>query len=300
MAGLYKYNNQTIPDELVDEDFLKNIDSRLVFWADREQDISETLENLNYAKHAGKAVYVYVYKCDNKRHLYVLFGSRVSGIVPAGEVSYRVMEDGLVHKGLVINKVGAYISCYVKNIEKKNSKYGDEYLVTLSRKDVVEKVRNRYYNDLKRGMILEGVVVGLTPTEAIIDIGGDVVGILGVRNIARVYIDSPDEVLSLNQKLLVMVDKVIKGQDGSVRYEFSRKKLLPPFSEIHKRYKVGDIVLGTVKGSMGTGYFIKLDEFYEGVAKFVSNRRYKKGDSVKVLIKKIDVPRERINLAIKQ
>ena len=95
---------------------MKNIDSRLVF-CDCEQDISETLENL-IMLHAGKAVYVYVYKCDNKRHLYVLFGSRVSGIVPAGE---WLSGNGrrLVHKGLVINKVGAYISCYVKNIEKE-------------------------------------------------------------------------------------------------------------------------------------------------------------------------------------
>jgi ribosomal protein S1 len=295
MTQFLKYNHQSIPEELIDDNYLHQATNEIVFYPNSDNDVADTLDRLYYAKTSGKTILAYCYKSDGDRNLYVTLSDGVTGIVPHDEVSYQVMDDGLVHKGLVTNRVGLYVRCLVKDIESLE----DEYKVTLSRKDAIIKAKNRYYNDLKRGMVLEGVVTSLTPTEAIISIGADVVGILGVRNIARVFIDTPSEILSVNQRVQVVVDKIFRDNTGEVRFEFNRKKLLPTFKDIYKKYNVGDIVIGTVKGNMGTGYFVKLDEVYEGVAKFVPNKRYKNGDQVKVLIKKIDIARERINLAIK-
>ena len=294
-SNLLKYNNQSIPEELIDDKYLYQTTNEIVFHANSNMDVAETFDKLYYAKTSGKTILAYCFKSDGDRNLYVSLSDEVIGIVPYDEVSYEVMDDGLVHKGLVTNRVGLYIRCVVKGIEDYNGKNK----VKLSRKDAIIKTRNRYYNDLKKGMVLEGVVTGLTATEAIISIGGDVVGILGVRNIARIFIDNPSEVLNVNQRVHVVIDRVYRNVDGTVKYEFNRKKLLPTFKDIHNRYNVGDIVLGTIKGRMATGYFVKLDEVYEGVAKFVRNRHYKSGDQVKVLVKKIDINRERINLSIK-
>ena len=291
MKTLEKYSFQAKPEEIIDDLYIRSDKDEI--YIDPKGDPRENIELLYYANSSDATLLAYCHKCDKDRNLYVSLGDGLEGIINSDDITYNIMEDGKVHRSFAENKVGFNIRCLVRDIKQTD----EGYKVLLSRKNVVEKLRNRYFNDLKVGDIVEGVVVSLNPTEAIISIGGDVVGILGVGNISKVFIDEPSEVLSLNQKIKVVVEEV-ERKGNNVFYEFNREKLLPSFEKIHDRYNEGDIVIGTIKKNMGTGYFVKLDECFEGVAKYKSNANFNYGDNVKVRINKINVDRERINLKI--
>jgi ribosomal protein S1 len=289
-----KYEEQFIPEELIDEDYLRNTTNEIGFSICRKSPPHEVLEKLYSAKARGKTILAYCIKSDTNRNLYVDVNG-ITGTILPDEITYHLMEDRLPHKALVDGLVGFYIRCIVKEIVQSNG----EYSLLLSRKDVNETIRNRYWNELKQNMIVEGVVLNITQNQAIVGIGGDVIGILGVRNISRTYVNSPSDVLKVNQRISVIIDRIKRDENGIILYEFNRKDLLPSFDNILKHYNVGDTVLGTIQSNMGTGYFVKLNESYEGIAKYIDGRRFEKGDQVKVQIRKIDVDKERINLLIK-
>jgi len=291
MKTLEKYRFQAKPEEIIDDFYLRSDKDEI--YIDPKGNTRENIELLYYANSSDATLLAYCHKCDKDRNLYVSLGNDLEGVINSDDITYNLMEDGKVHRSFAESKVGFNIRCVVKDIEQTD----DGYNIKLSRKSVVEKLRNRYFNDLKVGDIVEGVVISLTPTEAIVGIGGDVVGILGVRNISKVFIDEPSEVLSLSQKIEVVVDEIEREEDN-IFYEFNREKLLPSFEKIYDKYNEGDIVIGTIKKNIGTGYFVKLDECFEGVAKYKNNATFNYGDMVKVRINKIDVDRERINLKI--
>lgn len=292
--NLIKYNNQLLPEELIDQDYIINVTKEVAFIETSKESIKQTYDRLKSALASGSSIIAYCYKCDSEMNLYVKLSELVDGFVPSSEVSHISPDNTAIYTPLVESRVGLYIRCVVKSIEFD----GKSISVILSRKKQITKVKNKYHNELKQNMTVDGVVVALNQNEAIISIGGDVFGILGIGNICRVYINSPTEILHINQKVSVIIHKLIKEPDN-IKYEFSRKELLPSFNDIDKFFKVGDVVIGTIKNTMATGVFINLNESFRGMARLKNNKVYTNGEKVKVIIKKIDYDKQRINLDIK-
>lgn len=250
---------------------------------------SEIVSHLRQAMKKKTNITGYCLKCDTEGNLEIHFSPKIIGIVPRDEVTYRLQEDGRVHLGKTRSRVGLNIAFKVKEIKKE----GDAIKAILSRKDAVLEIRDKYFKEIKVGMVVRGVVVGMQDYGAFIDIGGDVTGIMSVADISRSFVHHPMHVLKIGQVMDVVV-RSINPEKHEIG--FSRKELLPPWADVHNRFKKGETVLGTVKGLIDTGIFIGLDECYEGMAEFVHGRKVKTGDKVRVTIIYIDDAREKIKL----
>lgn len=256
---------------------------------------AEILKELKNAMHTNKTLSGYCIQCDEDGSLEIQLGERIKGIIAREEVTYRVEKDGLVHLGKCQGRVGLYVPFKVKHIKLEED---GSVTAILSRKEAVEEVRQRYVKELKVGDVVDGVVIGIQGYAAWLDIGGDVSGILSIRDITRVPIAHPSEILKVGQAVTVVVTEVEAKPEGGLTISFSRKELLPKFEEIDKYFKQGTTVLGRVKKIWDTGVFIELSEAFEGLADFVPGKTFKYGDKVRVKIELIDKKRTKIKLRI--
>lgn len=253
---------------------------------------NEILKELKDAMQTNKTLNGYCIQCEEDGSLEIQLGKKIKGIIAREDVSYKVQKDGLVHLGKCQSRVGLYVSFKVKDIKIRDG----AVTVKLSRREAVEEVKERYIKELKVGDIVEGVVTGIQGYAAWIDIGGDVSGILSIRDITRVPISHPSEVLEIGEAVTVVVTEITKSDGLTV--SFSRKELLPDFSEIDKYFKQGTTRVGKVKKVWDTGIFVELSEAFEGLADFVPGKTFKYGDKVRVKIELINKTRKKIKLRI--
>lgn len=257
------------------------------------QNDAEVLRNLRSAMQTGEILTGYCVKAQADGSLVISLSKTITGIIPREEVSYRVEKDGQVHLGKSMSRVGLNVQFKVMELKMEN----DVITPILSRKEAVGAVREQYKKDLKVGDIVKGVVIGIQNWGAFVDIGGDVAGVLATPDISRVFIKHPAEVIQVGQFVDVVVTDI--KQDGDdIKVSFSRKDLLPDWKDIGKHFKEGDVVLGRVKTIIDTGIFIEIDESFEGLADFIPERTFKYGDTVRVKITSIQVPKHKLKLRI--
>lgn len=278
-----KYTSQVKPEE-ISLDF------------NEKNDVSDVqvVKELKKAMQSKTTLNGYCSQCLEDGTLELELGEKIKGIIPREEVSYKLDKDGLVHLGKCQSRVGLNIQFKVKELKAEPN---GNIVALLSRKDAVLEVKERYSKELKVGSIVEGVVIGIQQYAAFIDIGGDVSGLLSIRDILRVPISHPSEALTIGQSVEVVVTQLENNGDNLV-VSFSRKELLPTFEEIDKYFKLGATVVGKVKKVWDTGIFVQLNESYEGLADFVPERSFKYGDKVRVKIAVIDKTRKKIKLRI--
>lgn len=278
-----KYLNQVLPDEVLFEGtgIAKNQ--------------NEVLRKLKDAMESNKTLSALCSRCSEEGTLTIDLGGNITGIVPREEVAYKLGQDGLVHLGKCRDRVGLYISFKVMDI--KEDEFANPQAI-LSRKAAMIEIKERYSKELKVGSIVEGVVVGMQSYGAFIDIGGDVSGILNVRNITKVFIEHPEEKLQIGQKVTVMVDSIEVDSTGNIVITYNRESLLPGWESIDKYFKKGETVMGRVKKISDTGVFVELNESFEGLADFVPNKNFEYGQRVRVKIDSINKERKKIKLRI--
>lgn len=230
-------------------------------------------------------------KCDINGDLTVDFSENIKGIVPIKEVSYRTDKRGTVHMGMAQSRVSLKIIFKVKGYKEEKG----QHIFTLSRKEAVEEVRDTYIKELKKGMVIKGVVTGFQEYGAFVDVGGDITGIILLPDLARSFVHRPEDHLEIGQLIEVVVKKANLKKNELV---LSRKELLPTFEEIHKYFKAGDVVIGSVRTVRDNGIYVALNDSYEGMADYVPGRRFKHGDSVRVRVNHIDDTRRKVKLKI--
>lgn len=278
-----RYANQLIPDEI-----------KVDFEEDNSND-AEIIKELRKAMETKKTLSGYCVQALEDGTLEIKLGNNIRGFIPREEVTYKVEKDGQVHLGKCQNRVGLFVSFKVRGLKQEDN---GEIVVALSRKAAVIEVNERYAKDLKVGDVLEGVITGMQPYGAFVDIGGDVSGIVAVRDITKVIISHPSEAIKLGQRVTVVLKSVDKKPDGSLTVTFSREQLLPGWEDIDKYYKQGATVVGKVKNIWDTGVFVELSESFEGLADFVPGRTFKYGEKVRVKIDVINKERQKIKLRI--
>ena len=160
---------------------------------------------------------------------------------------------------------------------------------------------------LREGDVVEGTVRSLTNYGAFVDIGG-IDGLLHVGDIAWTRIASPEEVLTVGQKIEV---KVLKIDADSKRLSLGMKQLLPePWETAAVRYTVGQRVTGTVSRLADFGAFVEVEPGIEGlihVSEMSWAKRVKKpgdivkqGDTVEAVVLAMSPPERRLSLGLKQ
>ena len=172
--------------------------------------------------------------------------------------------------------------------------------IVVSRRAVLEEsrdeVRSEIMENLKEGMVLQGVVKNITDYGAFIDLGG-VDGLLHVTDISWKRVNHPSEVLHVGQNIDV---QVIRFNEENQRISLG----------IAKKYKVGDKYKGIVNNIADYGAFVELEPGIEGLV-HVSEMSWTKknvhpgkivstSQEIDVMVLEVDEEKRRISLGIKQ
>ncbi|MBE9428458.1 MULTISPECIES: 30S ribosomal protein S1 [Staphylococcus] len=218
------------------------------------------------------------------------------GFVPASLISTDFIEDFSDFEGQTIK-------IKVEELDPENNR------VILSRK-AVEQAENEVkkaslLDSLNAGDVIEGKVARLTNFGAFVDIGG-VDGLVHVSELSHQHVQSPEEVVSVGDKVNVKVKSVEKDTE---RISLSIKDTLPtPFAQIKGQFHENDVIEGTVVRLANFGAFVEIAPGVQGLV-HISEIDHKHigtpgevlepGQQVSVKILGIDEENERVSLSIK-
>ena len=138
--------------------------------------------------------------------------------------------------------------------------------VCVSRRAVLEKSKNaevaQALKNIKEGDIVESRVKSCVEWGIFLDING-VDALLHVSDLSHGRVKKPSDLVSVGQKLKVKITKI---DPKTNRVSASIKALTEdPYSNIDKKYKVGNIYEGTVTKIMDYGCFVRLEDGIEGL-----------------------------------
>ncbi|MEB7381196.1 30S ribosomal protein S1 [Staphylococcus warneri] len=218
------------------------------------------------------------------------------GFVPASLISTDFIKDFSDFEGQTIK-------IKVEELDPENNR------VILSRK-AVEQAENEVkkaslLDSLNAGDVIEGTVARLTNFGAFVDIGG-VDGLVHVSELSHQHVQSPEEVVSVGDKVNVKVKSVEKDTE---RISLSIKDTLPtPFAQIKGQFHENDVIEGTVVRLANFGAFVEIAPGVQGLV-HISEIDHKHigtpgevlepGQQVSVKILGIDEENERVSLSIK-
>ena len=165
-----------------------------------------------------------------------------------------------------------------------------------------ELVEQKYPIDSR----VTGKVVNITNYGAFIDVGG-IQGLLHISEMSFGRIKHPSEVMKEGDTIKV---KVLKIDKKKKRISLGRRDILPnPWETVTQKFKPGQVVEGVVVRTADFGAFIKLDDYFEGLAhisELVDNKIshakevFNPGDRVNVLIMNVDRKNKRIKLSVRR
>ena len=183
--------------------------------------------------------------------------------------------------------------------------------VCVSRRAVLEKSKNAEITEalknIKEGTIVENAIVKATTDWGIfLDING-VDALLHVSDLSHGRVKKPSDLVTIGQKLKVKITKIDQKTN---RVSASIKALTEdPYSNIEKKYKVGEFYKGTVTKIMDYGCFVRIEDGIEGLIHNSeldwTNRNVKPSkvlsvsQSIKFKIVNIDKESKRISLSYK-
>ena len=208
-----------------------------------------------------------------------------------------------------IRDYDAYVS---QTMDFKIVKINQEFRnVVVSHKALLEAEqearRAELISKLEKGQILEGTVKNITNYGVFVDLGG-VDGLIHITDLSWGRIDNPEEVVSLDQKIQVVVKEFDPGQK---RIALGYKQLTPhPWDNLDQNIKVGDTVKGKVVLIADYGAFVEIEPGVEGLI-HVSEMSWsprlhsaqeflKVGDEVEAQVLSIDRENRKMSLGLKQ
>ena len=176
----------------------------------------------------------------------------------------------------------------------------------LIESDLAEQ-RQKIIAQLEKGQVLEGTVKNITDFGAFIDLGG-VDGLLYITDISWGRINHPSEVLSLNQKLNVVV---IEFDDAKKRISLGLKQLTPhPWDVLDGTLSEGSLVKGKLVNIEDYGAFLEITPGVEGLIHVsevswsnqpINAREYfKVGQELEAKIVTLNRDERKMSLSIKQ
>ena len=170
-----------------------------------------------------------------------------------------------------------------------------------------EARRSELISKLEKGQILEGTVKNITNYGVFVDLGG-VDGLIHITDLSWGRIDNPEEVVSLDEKIKVVVKEFDPNQK---RIALGYKQLTPhPWDNLDQNIKVGDTVKGKVVLIADYGAFVEIEPGVEGLI-HVSEMSWsprlhsaqeflKVGDEVEAQVLSIDRENRKMSLGLKQ
>lgn len=220
----------------------------------------------------------------------------IDGLVHYSEISYK----GPVNPGTIYQEG--------ESIQVKAIKYDkDKRHLSLSIKAAMPDPWDEIKDELEVGDSIQVTISNIEPYGAFVDLGNDIEGFLHISEISwDKNIKHPRDYIEEGQVVDV---EVIEIDAKERRLRVSLKNVLPkPFDDFMKKFKVGDVIKGTVTTITAFGAFLKIGGI-EGLlhnedASWDRNNKCKElfavGDEVEVKIVKIDEENEKVSLSKKE
>ncbi|KAA6441784.1 30S ribosomal protein S1 [Dyadobacter flavalbus] len=183
--------------------------------------------------------------------------------------------------------------------------------VVVSHKILIEKdleaQRQQILNNLEKGQVLEGVIKNMTNFGVFIDLGG-VDGLLHITDISWGRINHPSDLLSLDQKLNVVV---LDFDEEKKRISLGLKQLQShPWDSLDEDIQVGSKVTGRIVNVADYGAFLEIKPGVEGLI-HVSEMSWSQhlrnpqefmnvNDEISAVVLTLDRQERKMSLGIKQ
>jgi small subunit ribosomal protein S1 len=176
----------------------------------------------------------------------------------------------------------------------------------LIESDLAEQ-REQILGSLEKGQVLEGIVKNITDFGAFLDLGG-VDGLLYITDISWGRINHPSDVLSLNQRINVVV---LDFDENKKRISLGLKQLTPhPWEVLPADVGEGSIVTGKVVNIEDYGAFVEIQPGVEGLIHVSeiswgnqtvhAKEFFKIGQEVEARVVSIDRSDRKMSLSVKQ
>lgn len=182
--------------------------------------------------------------------------------------------------------------------------------IVVSHRQLLDEERQQQRESLrktiKEGMIVKGEVTNILDFGAFVDIGG-IEGLLPISEISYGRVEDVNDVLQIGQSLEVAIKKIDWENN---RFSFSlRDTLADPWSKVGTIYQAGSQYSGKVSRLAQFGAFVTLEDGIDGllhISKLSEGGQRVRhpqdvvqvGQSLNVVIEKIDQDERRISLAL--
>lgn len=242
-----------------------------------EEEYNYTKSDLQKAYENGQTLQGKIESIDSNHNAHINLGNGINGIIPQNELG-------------LLSKNNRYVQFKIKNIDNQKNNY------ILSRTDVKSESLD-WAIGLKEGENVKGIVRSIKPYGAFVEIGGGSSGLLYISDISVARMKTPEERLSLGQKIDVKIKMVDKKNR---KFYLSYKEMLGTWEENVSEFQEGSITEGIVKetANNNAGIFIELKPNLIGMCEYTDSVKY--GDKVNVKIKKIIPEKKKIKLVIEK
>jgi len=222
----------------------------------------------------------------------------VEAFLPGSQIDIKPIRDYDVYVGKTMEFKVVKI-----NHEFKNVVVSHKILI----EDDLESQKVEIVSKLEKGQVLEGTVKNITDFGVFIDLGG-VDGLLHITDISWGRIEHPKEVLSLDEKINVVV---LDFDDEKKRIALGLKQLTPhPWESLDTNLAIGSHVKGKIVTVADYGAFLEIIPGVEGLIhvsemSWSQNLRspqefLKVGDEIEAEILTLDRDERKMSLGIKQ
>jgi len=291
--------------------------------------------NLKLIFEPGMEVEVFIEKVNDGEGNVLLSKKKVDYIR-----AWEMIEDALVSKNPIeatvvkvvnggviasLNSIGIFIPAaqlsdrYIKDLSEFMGKKVKVRIIELDRNKnkivgsqrvLLEEEKNRLskevWDSIEVGKTYKGIVKSFTNFGAFVDIGG-VDGLVYISQLSWQKIKHPSEVLKIGEEIEVTVLEFDREKKKiSLGY---KKPEDNPWSNVSLKYKVGDVIEGTVVRIVSYGCFVEIEPGVDGLVHIsqISNKRIVKPDDVLTVGQKVsakivemDAENKKIGLSIKE
>lgn len=222
----------------------------------------------------------------------------VEAFLPGSQIDVKPIRDFDMY-------VGKTIEVKVVKINHANDNVVVSHKVLIE-KDLEEQ-KAAILNNLEKGQVLEGVIKNMANFGAFIDLGG-VDGLLHITDISWGRINHPEDILTLDQKVNVVV---LDFDDNKRRISLGIKQLTDhPWEALAPNIKEGTKVKGKVVNVADYGAFIEIMPGIEGLI-HVSEMSWSQhlrnpsdflniGDEIEAIVLNLDRKERKMSVGIKQ
>jgi small subunit ribosomal protein S1 len=186
--------------------------------------------------------------------------NNVVGFLPVSQLStahYPRVEDGDKNKILSVlqSYVGQTFTVRVITADAEEEK------LIVSEKAAQENELKGKLSHLGIGQTVEGEITGVVDFGVFLRFGEDLEGLVHISELAWQRIDDPKSIFKVGDKLQAQIISL-----DNDRISLSVKRLSPdPWSDVVKKYQVGQQVTGRVTKLMSFGAFVELDDSIHGL-----------------------------------